>query len=77
MINKELETLAKDYFQATLENSPTSGVLRGYKEYFDKIEVLTQESIESEQKSLESFKSRLDVIEISKLNSREKVTAAC
>jgi len=75
MINKELETLAKDYFQATLESSPTSGVMRGYKEYFDKIEVLTQESIESEQKSLESFKSRLDSIEFSELNNREKVTA--
>ena len=42
-MNEVLNKLADDFFQNSLDSSPTSAIMRGYKEYFDKIEELTEE----------------------------------
>ena len=58
-MNEVLNKLADDFFQNSLDSSPTSAIMRGYKEYFDKIEELTEEKFNSEKESVESFLSRL------------------
>ena len=73
-MNEVLNKLAEDFFQNSLDSSPTSAIMRGYKEYFDKIEELTDEKFNSEKESVESFLSRLDAINFEELSEREKVT---
>ena len=74
MINNELLKLSDDFFQNSLASSPTSAIMRGYKEYFDQIEDLTEETFDKEQQSVNEFISRLDNIDVSTLSHREKIT---
>ena len=74
MINNELLQLSDDFFHNSLASSPTSAIMRGYKEYFDQIEDLTEETFDKEQKSVNEFTSRLDNIDVSTLSHREKIT---
>ena len=37
MTNNELQQLSDDFFQNSLASSPTSAIMRGYKEYFDPV----------------------------------------
>ena len=46
MINEQLVNLSNDFFQNSLDASPTSAIMRGHKAYFDKIEELTEEQNE-------------------------------
>jgi len=73
-MNELLKKLADDFFQNSLDSSPTSAIMRGYKEYFDKIEELTEERFNTEKESVESYLSRLDAINFEELSEREKVT---
>ena len=41
-MNEALSNLADDFFKNSLDSSPTSAIMRGYKEYFDQIEELTE-----------------------------------
>ena len=74
MIDSELLRLSDDFFQNSLASSPTSAIMRGYKEYFDQIEDLTEETFDKEQQSVNEFISRLDNIDLSTLSHREKIT---
>ena len=73
-MNALLQKLANDFFQNSLDSSPTSAIMRGYKEYFDKIEELTEEKFNSEKESVESFLSRLDAINFEELSTRERMS---
>ena len=73
-MNEALNKLVDDFFQNSLDSSPTSAIMRGYKEYFDKIEELTEDKFNSEKESVESFLSRLDAVNFEDLSEREKVT---
>ena len=73
-MNELLKKLADDFFLNSLDSSPTSAIMRGYKEYFDKIEELTEERFNSEKESVGSFLSRLEAINFDALSEREKVT---
>ena len=44
MIDNQLFQLSDDFFQNSLASSPTSAIMRGYKEYFDQIEDLSEET---------------------------------
>ena len=46
MTNNELQQLSKDFFQNSLDSSPTSAIMRGHKQYFDQIEELNEETFE-------------------------------
>ena len=59
---------------SSLVSSPTSAIMRGYKEYFDQIEDFTEETFHKEQQSVNEFISRLDNIAVSTLSNREKIT---
>ena len=74
MTNNELQQLSDDFFQNSLASSPTSAIMRGYKEYFDQIEHLTEETFDKEQQLVNEFISRLDNIDLSTLSPREKIT---
>ena len=74
MENSELQQLSDDFFQNSLASSPTSAIMRGYKEYFDQIEDLTEETFDKEQQLVNEFISRLDNIDLSTLSPREKIT---
>ena len=74
MENSELQKLSDDFFQNSLASSPTSAIMRGYKEYFDQIEHLTEETFDKEQQLVNEFISRLDNIDLSTLSPREKIT---
>ena len=74
MSDENLDHLAKDFFKASLESSPTSAIMRGRKEYFDQIEELTEEKFEKEIQNVNNFKQRLSEIDFENLSSREKVT---
>ena len=74
MIDSELLRLSDDFFQNSLASSPTSAIMRGYKEYFDQIEDLNEETFDKEQQSVNEFISRLDNIDLSTLSHREKIT---
>jgi len=74
MTNSNLNKLAKDFFQNSLDSSPTSAIMRGHKEYFDQIEELTEEQFEKEKDIVNTFTQRLNAIERDNLTSREKVT---
>ena len=40
MSSEPLAKLAEEFFQASLNSSPTSAIMRGHKKYFDQIEEL-------------------------------------
>ena len=44
MTNNELQQLSSDFFQNSLDSSPTSEIMRGHKQYFDKIEDMIDET---------------------------------
>ena len=74
MTNNNLEQLSKDFFQNSLDSSPTSAIMRGHKQYFDQIEELNEETFEKESKAVNDFISRLETIDRESLSNREKVT---
>ncbi len=74
MTNSDLQQLSKDFFQNSLDSSPTSAIMRGHKLYFDQIEELNEETFEKETKAVNDFISRLESIDPESLSNREKVT---
>jgi len=74
MTNSNLQQLSKDFFQNSLDSSPTSAIMRGHKQYFDQIEELNEETFEKETKAVNDFISRLESIDTESLSNREKVT---
>ena len=74
MTNNELQQLSSDFFQNSLDSSPTSAIMRGHKQYFDQIEEMTDETFEKETKIVNDFISRLEGINAESLSNREKVT---
>ena len=74
MTNNELQQLSQDFFQKSLDSSPTSAIMRGHKQYFDQIEEMTDETFEKETKKVNNFISRLESINTESLSNREKVT---
>ena len=73
-MNEALSQLADDFFQNSLDSSPTSAIMRGHKKYFDQIEELTDKTFEEEAQRVDGFISRLKNIDPSSLSNREKVT---
>jgi uncharacterized protein (DUF885 family) len=69
-----LAQLSNDFFQNSLDSSPTSAIMRGHKTYFDKLEELTDETFNEETKVVDEFISRLGNIDQGTLSHREKVT---
>jgi len=69
-----LEQLSNDFFQNSLDSSPTSAIMRGHKAYFDKLEELTDETFNKEIKVVDEFILRLANIDQNTLSHREKVT---
>ena len=74
MTNSDLQQLSSDFFQNSLDSSPTSAIMRGHKQYFDQIEELDEETFEKETKAVNDFISRLESIDPEPLSNREKVT---
>ena len=74
MTNSDLQQLSNDFFQNSLDSSPTSAIMRGHKQYFDQIEELNNETFEKEKKIVKEFISRLAKINYQNLSEREKVT---
>ena len=74
MTNNNLQELSNDFFQNSLDSSPTSAIMRGHKQYFDQIEELNEETFEKENKVVNGFISRLESIDPETLSNREKVT---
>ncbi len=74
MTNSDLQKLSSDFFQNSLDSSPTSAIMRGHKKYFDQIEELSEETFEKETKEVNDFISRLESIDSEFLSNREKVT---
>ena len=74
MTNSDLQQLSSDFFQNSLDSSPTSAIMRGHKQYFDQIEELNEETFEKETKAVNDFISRLESIDPEPLSNREKVT---
>ena len=74
MTNNELQQLSQDFFQNSLDSSPTSAIMRGHKQYFDQIEEMTDETFEKETRKVNNFISRLESINTESLSNREKVT---
>ena len=74
MTNSDLQQLSSDFFQNSLDSSPTSAIMRGHKKYFDQIEELNEEAFEKETKAVNDFISRLESIDLESLSNREKVT---
>ena len=74
MIDNQLLQLSDDFFQNSLASSPTSAIMRGYKEYFDQIEDLSEETFNKEEQQVNKFISRLEKIDLNTLSHREKIT---
>ncbi len=74
MIDNQLLQLSDDFFQNSLASSPTSAIMRGYKEYFDQIEDLSEETFDKEEQLVNEFISRLEKIDLNTLSHREKIT---
>ena len=74
MTNNELQQLSSEFFQNSLDSSPTSAIMRGHKQYFDQIEEMTDETFKKETKKVNDFISRLEGINAESLSNREKVT---
>ena len=69
-----LTQLSNDFFQNSLDSSPTSAIMRGHKAYFEKLEELTDETFNKEAKVVDEFISSLENIDQNTLSHREKVT---
>ena len=69
-----LTQLSNDFFQNSLDSSPTSAIMRGHKAYFEKLEELTDETFNKEAEVVDEFISRLENIDQNTLSHREKVT---
>jgi len=69
-----LAQLSNDFFQNSLDSSPTSAIMRGHKAYFDQLEELTDETFNKETKVVDEFILRLGNIDQNTLSHREKVT---
>ena len=74
MKDNQLLQLSDDFFQNSLASSPTSAIMRGYKEYFDQIEDLSEETFDKEEQLVNRFISRLEKIDLNTLSHREKIT---
>jgi len=74
MKDNQLLQLSDDFFQNSLASSPTSAIMRGYKEYFDQIEDLSEETFDKEEQLVNRFISRLEKIDPNTLSHREKIT---
>ena len=74
MKDNQLLQLSDDFFQNSLASSPTSAIMRGYKEYFDQIEDLSEETFDKEEQLVNKFISRLEKIDLNTLSHREKIT---
>ena len=74
MSDNQLIGLAEDFFQNSLDSSPTSAIMRGHKKYFDQIEELTEDQFQKEKETVDNFIQRLNAIEKDSLTSREQVT---
>ena len=74
MIDNQLLQLSDEFFQNSLASSPTSAIMRGYKEYFDQIEDLSEETFDKEEQLVNEFISRLEKIDLNTLSHREKIT---
>ena len=74
MSDNQLIGLAEDFFQNSLDSSPTSAIMRGHKKYFDQIEELTEDQFQKEKETVDNFIQRLNAIEKDNLTSREQVT---
>ena len=74
MSSEPLAKLAEEFFQASLDSSPTSAIMRGHKKYFDQIEELTDEKFEEEMENVQNFKNSLSNIDLNSLSDKEKVT---
>ena len=74
MSSELLAKLAEEFFQASLDSSPTSAIMRGHKKYFDQIEELTDEKFEEEMENVQNFKNSLSNIDLNSLSDKEKVT---
>ena len=74
MTTNLLTQLSNDFFQNSLDSSPTSAIMRGHKAYFEKLEELTDETFNKETKVVDGFISRLENIDQNTLSHREKVT---
>ena len=61
MSDNLLMSLATDFFQNSLDTSPTSAIMRGHKKYFDQIEQLTVDQFEREEEIVDSFIKRLNL----------------
>ena len=71
-MNEALSNLADDFFKNSLDSSPTSAIMRGYKEYFDQIEELTETRFDQNLKDLDKFEKRLNEIDFNNLSNKEK-----
>ena len=69
-MNEALSQLADDFFKNSLNSSPTSAIMRGYKEYFDQIEELTETKFDQDLRDLEKFEKRLDEIDFNNLSNK-------
>ena len=74
MKDNQLLQLSDDFFQNSLASSPTSAIMRGYKEYFDQIEDFSEETFDKEEQLVNEFISRLEKIDLNTLSHREKIT---
>ena len=74
MKDNQLLQLSDDFFQNSLASSPTSAIMRGYKEYFDQIEDFSEETFDKEEQLVNKFISRLEKIDLNTLSHREKIT---
>ena len=63
MSDNQLIGLAEDFFQNSLDSSPTSAIMRGHKKYFDQIEELTEEQFQKEKETVDNFIQRLNAID--------------
>ena len=55
MSDNQLIGLAEDFFQNSLDSSPTSAIMRGHKKYFDLIEVLPDHQFQKEKEPVDNF----------------------
>ena len=74
MKNEQLVKLSEDFFQYSLDSSPTSAILRGHKSYFDKIEEISEDQFNHETQLVNDAMEKLASIDFNSLTNREKVT---
>jgi len=70
-MNEALSKLADDFFKNTLNSSPTSAIMRGYKEYFDQIWLQLVLRFDQNLKDLDKFEKRLNEIDFNNLSNKE------